>query len=124
MTKNSPTNNHITKKEFDLSVNPLKIDVRTLKSDVKVLKADVKTLKKDVSTLKSDVAILKSDVSILKSDVAILKKSVLNIESKINIYSDMYEVNKWNSEKLANRVNKLEKHTGLTPPQEFLVSGI
>ncbi len=67
---------------------------------------------------------LKTDVKTLKKDVAILKKSVLNIESKINIYSDMYEVNKWNSEKLANRVNKLEKHAGLTPPQEFLVSGI
>ena len=67
---------------------------------------------------------LKTDVKTLKKDVAILKKSVLNIESKINIYSDMYEVNKWNSEKLANRVNKLEKHAGLTHPQEFLVSGI
>jgi len=88
--------NLATKKELNDAINPLK--------------ADVKTLKKDVSTL--------------KSDVAILKKSVLNIESKINIYSDMYEVNKWNSEKLANRVNKLEKHAGLTHPQEFLVSGI
>ena len=93
----------MTKQEFNSAINPLK--------------ADVETLKKDVSTLKSDVATLKSDVTILK-------KSVLNIENKINIYSDMYEVNKWNSEKLANRVNKLEKHAGLTPPQEFLVSGI
>ena len=88
--------NLATKKELNDAINPLK--------------ADVKTLKKDVATL--------------KSDVGILKKSVLNIENKINIYSDMYEVNKWNSEKLANRVNKLEKHAGLTPPQEFLVSGI
>jgi len=88
--------NLATKKELNDAINPLKVDVKTLKKDV----------------------------SILKSDVAILKKSVLNIESKINIYSDMYEVNKWNSEKLANRVNKLEKHAGLTPPQEFLVSGI
>ncbi|HPD73976.1 MAG TPA: hypothetical protein PLX95_01650 [bacterium] len=88
--------NLATKKELNDAINPLKVDVKTLKKDV----------------------------SILKSDVAILKKSVLNIESKINIYSDMYEVNKWNSEKFANRVNKLEKHAGLTPPQEFLVSGI
>ena len=88
--------NLATKKELNDAINPLKVDVKTLKKDV----------------------------SILKSDVAILKKSVLNIESKINIYSDMYEVNKWNSEKLANRVNKLEKHAGLTPPQDFLVSGI
>lgn len=88
--------NLATKKELNDAINPLR--------------ADVKTLKKDVATL--------------KSDVGILKKSVLNIENKINIYSDMYEVNKWNSEKLANRVNKLEKHAGLTPPQEFLVSGI
>ena len=65
-----------------------------------------------------------SAIDPLKTDIAILKKSVLNIENKINIYSDMYEVNKWNSEKLANRVNKLEKHTGIKPPQEFLVSGI
>lgn len=72
----------------------------------------------------SSIDPLKADVNTLKKDVAILKKSVLNIESKINIYSDMYEVNKWNSEKLANRVNKLEKHNGLIPPQEFLVSGI
>ncbi|MBW6441704.1 hypothetical protein K0B04_02220 [Patescibacteria group bacterium] len=67
---------------------------------------------------------LKEDVNTLKKDVAILKKSVLNIENKINIYSDMYEVNKWNSEKLSNRVNKLEQHNGIKPPQEFLVSGI
>jgi polyhydroxyalkanoate synthesis regulator phasin len=67
---------------------------------------------------------LKDDVKTLKSDVAILKRSVLNIENKINIYSDMYEVNKWNSEKLANRVNKLEKHAGIKPPEEFLVSGL
>ena len=65
-----------------------------------------------------------SAIDPLKTDIAILKKSVLNIENKIIIYSDMYEVNKWNSEKLANRVNKLEKHTGIKPPQEFLVSGI
>ncbi len=86
--------------------------------------ATKKELNDAINPLKADVKTLKKDVSILKSDVAILKKSVLNIESKINIYSDMYEVNKWNSEKLANRVNKLEKHAGLTPPQEFLVSGI
>ena len=110
MNKNSPTNAPVTKQEFDSSINPMKIDVETLKTDVNVLKKDVKILKTDVSTL--------------KSDVTILKKSVLNIENKINIYSDMYEVNKWNSEKLANRVNKLEKHTGIKPPQEFLVSGI
>ncbi len=86
--------------------------------------ATKKELNDAINPLKADVKTLKKDVSILKSDVAILKKSVLNIESKINIYSDMYEVNKWNSEKLANRVNKLEKNAGLTPPQEFLVSGI
>mgnify|MGYP001080391064 CR=1 FL=1 len=94
--KNSELKNLITKKKFSTAINPLK--------------ADVKTLKTDVSTL--------------KSDVAVLKRSVLNIENKINIYSDMYEVNKWNSEKLANRVNKPEKHAGIKPPEEFLVSGL
>ena len=110
MDKKLELQNPITTQKFNSSIDPLKLDV--------------KTLKKDVSTLKSDVSTLKSDVSVLKSDVAILKKSVLNIESKINIYSDMYEVNKWNSEKLANRINRLEKHTGVIPPQEFLVSRI
>ena len=103
MDEISQKNNYVTNMELNIAIDPLKADV---------------------GTLKKDVSILKKDVSTLKSDVAILKKSVLNIESKINIYSDMYEVNKWNSEKLANRVNKLEKHTGVTPPQEFLISGI
>jgi hypothetical protein len=67
---------------------------------------------------------LKADVKTLKEDVNVLKRSVLNIENKINIYSDMYEVNKWNSEKLANRVSKLEKNAGIKPPEEFLVSGL
>ncbi len=101
--KTTMKENFVSKEGFDSSINPLKSDITVLKKDVKVLKEDVKVLKEDVS---------------------VLKGSVLNIEKKINIYSDMYEVNKWNSEKLANRVNKLEKHSGITPPQEFLVSGI
>jgi predicted RNase H-like nuclease (RuvC/YqgF family) len=96
MDKNSELKNLVTKKEFTSAINPLKDDVKVLKTDVKAL----------------------------KTDVSVLKRSVLNIENKINIYSDMYEVNKWNSEKLANRVKKLEKHAGIKPPEEFLVSGL
>jgi len=53
-----------------------------------------------------------------------IKRSVINIETKINIYSDMYENNKWNNTKLANRVNRIEKRIGVTPPEEFLISGL
>lgn len=53
-----------------------------------------------------------------------MRISILNMEAKMNMYSDMYEINNWNNTKLANRVNKLEKHTGITPSEEFLISGL
>ncbi len=103
MINDSQQDNPVTKKQFD--------------SSIKILTSDVDVLKKDVN-------VLKEDVKVLKKDVSILKKSVLNIENKINIYSDMYEINRWNADKLANKVNVLEKHNGITPPQELLISGI
>lgn len=60
----------------------------------------------------------------IKGTLSTLKVSTMNIEAKINIYSDMYEINKWNVNKLANRLSKLEKQSGVVPPQEFLVSGL
>jgi hypothetical protein len=60
----------------------------------------------------------------LTEALSTIKRSVINIETKINIYSDMYENNKWNNTKLANRVSKLEKHAGITPSEEFLISGL
>ncbi|GEM_PF-6608064 len=60
----------------------------------------------------------------IKDVLNIVKSSVANIEAGINTYSDMYEINKWNSNKLANRVSRLEKHNGITPPQELLISGM
>jgi len=60
----------------------------------------------------------------LTETLSTIKRSVINIEAKINIYSDMYQDNKWNNTKLANRVNRIEKHIGVTPPEEFLISGL
>lgn len=65
-----------------------------------------------------------SAINDIKHTLSSLKVSSMNIEAKINVYSDMYEINRWNLDKLANRVNKLEKHSGITPPQEFLISGL
>lgn len=87
---------YITKTEFRSSIN-------AISSKLKGHSAELKDIKGTLSTL---------------------KVSTMNIEAKINIYSDMYEINKWNLDKLANRVNKLEKHSGVTPPQELLISGL
>ncbi|MBU0534917.1 hypothetical protein KKC62_01990 [Patescibacteria group bacterium] len=65
-----------------------------------------------------------TEIKDIKGTLSTLKVSTMNIEAKINIYSDMYEMNKWNLNKLANRVNKLEKQSGVIPPQELLISGL
>jgi chaperonin cofactor prefoldin len=77
-----------------------------------------------ISELKSAVKELKLAVNELKTAMAKLTGIVLRIEQRNNIYSDMCEMSKWNVNKLANRVNSLEKQAGLTPPKELLISGL
>ena len=53
----------------------------------------------------------------------VLTKSVLNMERQMGIYSDMFKTNKWDNGKLAKRLNRVEKHVGIKPEEDLLVSG-
>jgi len=53
----------------------------------------------------------------------VLKSSVLNIERQMGIYYDMFKDNKLNNGKLAKRLNIVEKHIGIKPEEDLLVSG-
>lgn len=96
MDKVTLQKDYVTKTEFKSSINAIDLKLKDHSAELRDIKGTLSTL----------------------------KISVMNIEAKINIYSDMYEINKWNLNKLANRVNGLEKHSGVTPPQELLISGL
>ncbi len=87
-------------------------------------RSSISAIKSTLSGHSVELRDIKEELKAIKEIIRTLRHSMMNIEAKINIYSDMYEMNKWNLNKLANRVNKLEKQSGVTPPQELLISGL
>ena len=131
MEKTTVQKDYVTKTEFRSSINAINSTLKAHSTELKGLKTDMHDLKGTVNGLKATVRGLEIAVNSLKIAVAEINRSlskltgiVLRIEERNNVYSDMYEINKWNVNKLANRVNKLEKQGGLTPPQELLISGL
>lgn len=47
----------------------------------------------------------KASFNKIMNEMSSLKKAVLRVEDRISSYSDMYEINKWHAEKLANRIS-------------------
>jgi len=106
MNKSFPENDYVTKKEFSPVAKEVKETVKELKKTTKELKETTKEVKE------------------IRRILNPMRISILNMEAKMNMYSDMYEINNWNNTKLANRVNRIEKHIGVTPSEEFLISGL
>ena len=50
--------------------------------------------------------------------------ALVNIESKLDAYGDMYKINNSNSKKLEKRVETLEENAGITPPSEFTLAEV
>jgi hypothetical protein len=83
--------------------------------------------KKECSTsmgeIKEMLQVIKRSVLNLERQMKPIKVSVLNMERQMGIYADMFKTNKWDNLKLAKRVNIVEKHTGIKPEEDLLVSG-
>jgi BMFP domain-containing protein YqiC len=60
----------------------------------------------------------------IEESISKLTGIVMRIEQRENMYSDMYQMNKTDLTKLTNRVNRLEKKTGETPPPDLLIMGL
>lgn len=50
--------------------------------------------------------------------------ALVNIESKLNAYGDMYKINNSNTKKLEKRVETLEENVNITPPPEFTLAEV
>lgn len=100
-------------------VSSLKINILTLRSDFLTLKTDVSSIKQNVSTLKTDVSVLKKDVSGLKQDMGTVKTKLdelydFSVESIGNILDWTNKIHtSIVQKKLPERVERLEKHSGL-----------
>lgn len=107
------------KTAVDDSLHPIKEDVSDLKKDVSSLKINILTLRSDFLTLKTDVSVLKKDVSGLKQDMGTVKTKLdelydFSVESIGNILDWTNKIHtSIVQKKLPERVERLEKHSGL-----------
>ena len=134
-------------KKIEKLINPIRVDVSTLKGGMTSFEGSMSTLTKDVSSFKKDMGGLKGDVSTLKGDVSTLKgdlkavkriqnkqakdigtiketleshtSSLVNIETTINVYADMYKINDDNVRKIEKRTETLEEKAGIEAPEEL-----
>ena len=86
--------------------------------DEKVFK---RVLDEALTPLRGDIKSLKEDVSTLKKDVNILKGSVLSIEQTMTSYSDRYEINQHNIERVDTRLSTVEGTLDIEPPEDLKV---
>ena len=91
----------------------------------------LKRLEDKIDRLKRNLVLLTSRVDGLGNSVAILERSVktntgaiVDIESTIKFYGDMYELNKDDINKLAARTNTIENRVGVETKPELKVRGI
>lgn len=122
--KNDISSNYATKADVMSAVK----EIRNYIIRNYATKTDLRSAVKDINSNLNKNYVNKKEFEkrfdTVDKDIQILKKSVLNIENTIKIYSDMYDVNKISSEKLAWRVKTLERHAGIKPPQDCLISGV
>ncbi|MDQ3098729.1 MAG: hypothetical protein M3Q44_03210 [bacterium] len=72
------------------------------------------TLQSSVTSLEGAVTSLQGSVTSLQGSVTSLQGSVVRIENELQVYGDMYKLNRDENRQLGNRVDRIENHLGVS----------
>ena len=81
-------------------------------------------LKKIQKLIKNEFQPVKSQLDNQSRILEQHTESLLNIESTIKVYGDMYKMKNDNAKKLEKRTETLEEKAGITPPTELTLTEI
>lgn len=85
---------------------------------------DGELLEKLKNLIKEEIRPVKEQQSIMNEKLDQHTESLVQIETTVKSYSDMYKMNDDNVRKIQKRVEKLEKKSGIEPSPELILVDI
>ena len=104
-------------KKIERLINPIRGDLKVLKRDLKKVR---ETQESHTETLETHTEILQGHTETLETHTG----SLVNIETTIKAYGDMYKINDDNIRKIEKRTVALEEKAGIEAPEELTLTKI
>lgn len=72
----------------------------------------------------AQINMMRDQLSVINEKLDSHTASLINIESTLTAYGDMYTINNSNSKKLEKRIEVLEDNSDIIPPPEFTLADV
>lgn len=92
-----------------------------IKELLEIIRDKVDRLEMFQQVTSEQVRTIKDQMSVINRKLDAHSASLINIESKLEAYGDMYKINQNNIERLDTRLSDIEDNLGIEPPEDLKV---
>lgn len=96
-------------------------EFKKLKELIEIIKHKVDMLSVGQTGQSAQITMMRDQLSVINDKLDSHTAALINIESTLTGYGDMYKINKSDSQKLEKRIEVLEDKTGIISPPEFAI---